>query len=367
MILNKSERNYYILMFSIALGMVAFYIEPIRELDLYRYFNQMDLMKQLDFFEFISEYIFKPELLSNLIFFFVAKMEDYGLLAMLSTIISYYLVTKCVLDYSNKKNMKLIEKLVVLVLLLSVMTFTHFATRIRNNVAIVICAYAFYREYVEGKNNLLTKVLYVLPCFIHTSMLFGVIIRLILFLRGKYLRVVLIIIILILFLGINYITVIGEVLSNFAMFSNYDTKISAYIINNAEYEPTNVKVKFAFMLFMLFNIIYMIKKYNYKKENKNYVKIVLTIDLIMISLVQYNDIFLRFFYLALFINIKLFIDTIKTLKGKDEKFVYYIILLLLTAAHLYLQKTSFADLQFPELFDNIVLNTFSFVMRLIIT
>lgn len=367
MLLTKKHKKYYILFFCIALGMVGFYIEPIRDLDLYRYFNQMDIMQQLDFKEFILEYIFQPELISNLIFYFVAKIDAYGLLCMIAVIVSYYIVIKCVLDYSDRKNIKLIERVVVLVLVLSVMTFSHFAVRIRNNIGIVICAYAFYREYVQEKKNWLTKVLYILPCFIHTSMLFGVIIRMILFLKKKYLKIALIIIMLILFFGTNFIIILGDLLSNVAMFSSYSTKISAYIVNNTEYEPTNVKVKFAFMLFMLLNIIYVIKKYNYLNENRNYVKLVLTIDLIIISLVQYNDIFLRFFYLALFINIKLFIDTIKLLKGRDEKIVYFAVLLLFTMAHLYLQKTSFADLRFPEFFDNILLNTFSFVIRLFIT
>ena len=367
MLLNRTEKNYYILLFCISVGMISFYIEPIQKLDLYRYFNQMDLLGQLDFTEFILKYIFKPELLSNLVFFFISKTGHYGLLSMIATIVSYYFIIKCVLDYGNKRNMKLIEKIVILILILSVMIYTHFATRIRNNVAIVICVYAFYREYVQGKSNFLTKILYILPCFIHTSMLFAVIIRLILFLKEKYLRIVVLIIMLILVVGTSYITTVGDILSNFSMFSSYDDKITDYIINRGEYEPTNVKVKLLFVIFMLFNIIYVMKKYDYKKENPNYVKLVLTADLIILSVVQYNDIFLRFFYLVFFVNIKLFIDTIKILKGKDEKLIYYIILLLFTMAHLYLQKSSFIDLRFPELLDNMALNTFSFVIRLIIT
>lgn len=365
MLLNKSEKNYYILFFCLAVGMIAFYIDPIQELDLYRYFKQMDYMSQFNFMEFINIYAFKPELLSSLVFFFISKIGHYGLLSMIATTVSYYLIIKCILDYANKKNMRLIEKVIILLFVLSVMIFTHFATRIRNNVAVVICAYAFYREYVKGKNNLLTMFLYILPCFIHTSMLIGVIIRLLLFLKEKYLRLVIIIVMLILVVGTMYITALGDMISNFAMFSSYDTKISVYILNGTEYEPTNVKVKFIFMAFILLNTIYMMKKYNYKKDNPNYTKMILAIDLIVISLVQYNDVFLRFFYLAFFVNIKLFIDTIKLLKLKEEKIIYYAIIILFTLAHLKLQKSSMADLRFPEFADNIIVSTFEFFMKLI--
>lgn len=366
MLTSKSKKNYYVLLFCLSLGLIAFYIEPIQALDLYRYFKQMDLLNQLDFLEFIKAYAFKPELISNLVFFIIAKLKQYGFLAMIATTVSYFFVIKCVLECANKKNLRLIEKVIILIFVLSIMIFTHFATRIRNNVGLVLCAYAFYREYVLGKKGNFTKFLYILPCFIHASMLLGVIIRLILLIKEKYLKIVILIIVgVVLVLGNMYIEMIGSFMSNFGMFSSYDDKISAYILSGTEYEPTNVKVKFALMLFILANALYMIKKYNYGKENNEYIKMVLVIDLIIISLVQYNDVFLRFFYLAFFVNIKLFVDTTKILNRKDEKIIYYAIILVFTFAHIKLQNSAMQDLRFPELANNIAINMFQFFAKTI--
>lgn len=366
MLINKSEKNYYVLFFSFSLGIVAFYIEPIQALDLYRYFEQMDVMGQLNFIEFFNTHVLRPEFLSNLTFFIIAKIKQYGLLSMIATTISYYFIIKCVLECANKKNLRLLEKIVILLFVLSIMIFTHFATRIRNNVGLVLCAYAFYREYVQGKKGLFTKMLYILPCFIHASMLLGVIIRLVLCIKEKYLKVILPIIVgLVVILGNMYITMIGGFMSNFGMFSSYDDKISAYILSGTEYEPTNVKVKFALMLLLLCNVIHMIKRYNYGKENSEYTKMILVVDLIVMSLVQYNDVFLRFFYLAFFVNIKLLIDTVRILSRKEEKIIYYALIILFTFAHVKLQYSAMQDLRFPELANNVIINMFQFSWRII--
>ena len=51
-------------------------------------------------------------------------------------------------------------------------------TGLRNSLAMMIFLLAVYVEYFKEKKNILWKILYIIPCFIHMSMAIGVVLRL---------------------------------------------------------------------------------------------------------------------------------------------------------------------------------------------
>jgi hypothetical protein len=262
----------------------AYWVIPRGEMDLTRYLQQITILGNMNWGDFVEIGLSQDFLfIKNILFYTIGKTGNYHLLPAVVIFISYYLMFYMMTDYANRMELKSSEVLMSLMFLVSVMPFISLVSNIRNILAFSIVAFGVYREYIQNKKNILTIICYIAPCFIHISSLALILLRMTVIIssKRKHRNAIFIITGIVLFFlvldnveVVGYLPVVGEYFEAFIIkannyLNNSSSDYAQYLQKSLFYKVQ--RLYFTLSVIFLLLIVYLIplksKGLNLKFEN----------------------------------------------------------------------------------------------------
>ncbi len=169
----------YIWMFVMVLMLLAYSFVPTPNADLSRYYSAVEKAGTHSFLEAVfgtKNGLYDGLYIINAVFWIVAKTGCKGLLPALSVAVvygvSFYVTCDCAERYEKTDWIRWLLAIQFLLL-----PFYNIINNIRNVIAFALVALAMYRELIQNKKNVVTYLLYLVPCFIHVFALTAILIR----------------------------------------------------------------------------------------------------------------------------------------------------------------------------------------------
>ena len=152
----------------IALSGIAYCIIPGKTTDLYAHF---ETIKQISFDGFSAKTSVDNLVIIKALFFMISKTNNYHLLPMVITLITYsiYFFIFNKMYYKNNKNLKKIDIINILILFFALCNFYYIATGIKTALAYSLLALSFYLIDINKKK--LAYFLILISIFCHGSVL----------------------------------------------------------------------------------------------------------------------------------------------------------------------------------------------------
>lgn len=318
LIKDKKHKIVYGILLAIILAIIAYNFIPKEQHDLYRYYFENDCYyANINFERFVREVMFNnSKFLFVILQYIVAQIGNNRILPFIITFIGYSLIFYIIIDFSKIKQVKPI--VTVGVLAFFVLTFYHinFMSGLAQGLSIVLSFLAFYMEYIKGKKKWYYKILYIIPVFIHLSMVAMLFLRVVLQFRLKGRGKICFILILILYTVFpNIIYQILNVIPGMTMIAN---KINSYVLNANSIFISVYDIATLCMLIFSMVIYYTSKKQIKDEFNKNFLKFMEIVMLFNLFSILYRDIFSRTFNISLLsmcLYLLVYIDRIKTKKS----------------------------------------------------
>ena len=183
-LMSEDLKNWklYVVIYIGIIFVSAYIYNPPSGGDLERYFQMLQFCKGNSFSD--SSQILNTLnndnlVVRNFIFWLISNYFSFHLLPAISTATVYGVGAYIVGDFSQSNN-KIND--IPKILLWQFMGLSYFAivANVRNIWAFSLIILAAYREIIKNKKNILTLALYIAPCFLHTSAIVLILIRLIL-------------------------------------------------------------------------------------------------------------------------------------------------------------------------------------------
>ena len=308
--LSKSIKLIAFVMLGLALGYIAYDTLPGIGDDLYRYNIILDDMYLLgkDFFE---KYSYFGEISIIEYYFFI---------------FSFYIFYKENIKLrKDDNNLNKNSILMYIVLIVSCIFFRKIVSCIRYFLAFAILVLAFYRDYVEGKTNITTIILYIISGLLHYCVIPFIIIRVIFNKKFKLLKY-------------KWIVLIMPIIVMFILKSNIfnDVLLLNTMINKFEFYTSNqtVDVKLMFMQIVLWFVLFAwtnnILKQNLRKTEKDYIQFYQIILITMITFLFVPEFFTRYFELICLLSFPI-LCRIKLNKNNPTNLIFYSTTILIFA------------------------------------
>lgn len=162
-----SNWKFFLALFIYTVFVFSYIITPSYENDLTRYFQIIDSIRGLTLGGAVAT-IDNGLPIENFLFWVVATIGDEHLLPAVSASVVYGITAYITLDYA--RNEGFLED-AWMVLLLEVMQFSFFSitNNVRNVFTFSLVVLAAYRDLYKNKRDVLTLLLYILPCFMHKT------------------------------------------------------------------------------------------------------------------------------------------------------------------------------------------------------
>lgn len=167
--LVKSPRQWRIFSagYVVCIAMIAYSWVPQSTPDITRYFSMLDKCSSLTLLE-VNDYFNDGLFVKNFVFWIIGHLGDVHLLPAISTGTVYGIASYITCSCSEKENKTRYIPIIMLVQFLS-LPFFSITSNIRNVLCFALIMLAAYRELYQGKKNIITLILYILPCFIHSG------------------------------------------------------------------------------------------------------------------------------------------------------------------------------------------------------
>ena len=269
---DKENFNFYLFFISIFLGYIAYNFEPLIVDDLFRHYESMNHLSQLNIFEAIFK---DMNILNNLIFYILGKFNIERLYPVIGTIITYYLGMLSITKVLKKSNFSNLQIILIIILSLVLWPFRLVTSGIRNFVVISIIVYWFFAR--EEKLLQASSILIIVACFfIHAyTIIFVFFYCCYKFIPKKYYVNVFIVFIL----SILIFDLIGPYLVNIPIIGYYISKFLAYRNAPLDYDFFSFIYIVGRIFFLIFTLFYAIYT---KKVSKQFI---LLIGITIISLI----------------------------------------------------------------------------------
>lgn len=171
---KPSLRHKYASFVGLLFGMMGYCTRPVRTIDISRYFEQIDGIRELPFSQ-AAGWMDDGLIVKNVFFWLIAKIGDNQLLPFFSLLIIYGITTYVLADALEDDDKKLFGN-ILLLQILQIPFYTVFSN-VRNVVAFAFLLLAVYRDLYRQKRDIITLVLYIVPCYIHLTGFVIVIVR----------------------------------------------------------------------------------------------------------------------------------------------------------------------------------------------
>lgn len=297
-IIYDKKRNWlYAFLLALVFAIIAYNFKPTVEQDLFRYYVEMQAnFSKINFFEYLNKYFFNTKILFKLFQYIICHIGNYRLLQFFITLIGYYISFYMILDFSKLKKCKPI--ITIFTFLVFVFMFYHinFISGLAQYLAISIGFLAFYLEYIKKKSKPIYKILYILPMFIHVTMIIILLFRIMLNFDYKKTKLFYIIFLLIYAIFPNLVYILIKSIPFLFTIAN---KIYIYMI-----EPTFNSFSTYYIFTVIVVIFFAILFYRYKKGKKKqlpiqFLNLMEFILLFNIFSIPYSVIFTRIFNLTI--------------------------------------------------------------------
>lgn len=347
---SKKYKSIYLILLAFVLAIVAYHWIPTQEFDLYRYYNILEKMRKINFHEFLTIYMNKKEIISNILFYLISKIsQNNSLLQFFTTFLGYGIIFYILEDYTKEKKYDNIIFTVALFYVISSFRYITFISGIRNTLAVIIFALGIYLEYIKKEKKWKCNLLYVSAIFIHISSLLILILKLIYtYIFKEKINLKRIIIISSIFLIPEILVYIINKFSNITIFSNLYKMYLAYFINGAQFDAlTGGNILIMNIVRALFCILlYYLNKDKNNKVN-NYVLYLIVVLLAITT--QSKEFIRRYIFLGEILSMLMLMDYYKK-ANKNEKIILVFGTTLFSALLFYLQVKGLFMLNFGNLF-----------------
>ena len=179
----KQWRRFYPILI-VSIGMLAYHLPEIFNGDLSRYFVYLDSFSEMTFSQSV-QYLNDKLYVENLLFWIVAKSSDYHVLPAITTATVYAVMIYITCDsaevFGKEKYIP-----ITLAVQLSCLPFGLIVENVRNISSFAVVILAIYLDIFKRKKDIWILILYVLPCFMHSSAIILLLIRITIKLTNKF-------------------------------------------------------------------------------------------------------------------------------------------------------------------------------------
>ncbi len=329
---NIKRKKYYAILIAIIISIVMYYFVPDISKDLYRYYIIMRRFANMPFNVFLAYITNSTEPLSNLYFYMISKTGNNNLIMIITTLISYGLIYAVLFNHQEKTKLSNFDFNIVFIFMLSVFYLVDDITGIRFCLARLILFWTLYQDLFKGKKNMTILLLYPISILIHTSCIIFVFARILMFLSKNKFNIKIFFLLLMLILSPQIIISMSSYLSNISFLSSLSIKANEYLHLNAGFYPMFIlQVIIAILLYI--TLIYSKEKGLSNKVYINYILIILSFGLLMITKTSIST---RFIRAGIIFSLPVIMDYIKSLKNKS-KIAFCLIVFIICDASLLFQ------------------------------
>jgi hypothetical protein len=150
--------------------MIVYHIAPTPDLDLYRYYDTLDLLKRSGFVAGLSQIWSSSDPLSYSLLFIVASIFNNHAVTLMAALIDYSVFFYMIFDYSKERKLGGSATGAVLIFFLAAYNVVNSFTGIRFALGVSLFLIALYLDVVK-KRRLPSILLYVISPLLHTSMI----------------------------------------------------------------------------------------------------------------------------------------------------------------------------------------------------
>ncbi|MCI9534774.1 MAG: hypothetical protein HFG53_08185 [Lachnospiraceae bacterium] len=187
---NYSKIKYYLPLLVVALSLIAYQYVPMQSNDLLKYYHTIEIVGEMNLLEAI-DYLEDGLLIKNFLFWILGKTGMPQMLPMITAAIVYgvmfYISYDCAKEYCCQQDLFKI----LIIQFFSISFFGQLGT-VRSCIAYAIVILAVYLDLYKRKRNLITYVIYIIPCFIHITALLLIGIRLLFYISNHIRKIAII-------------------------------------------------------------------------------------------------------------------------------------------------------------------------------
>lgn len=186
---DQKHWKSYAFCLAYAAGSAAYCYETNGTSDITRYFEYIDGIRGIslrDFFTY-GKYGSEGEALYifNLFCWVAGAINDPHIIPFISVFIIYYISIFVYCEIGNDYKIRGRDLIWGIVFIFAALNFYSLVNNIRNVLSFTIVGYAVYSDCYKKRHNIWTLFLYVMPIFIHSSVVILIVLRLLLFFAGK--------------------------------------------------------------------------------------------------------------------------------------------------------------------------------------
>lgn len=157
---------------ALLLGLFGLFYVPIPEVDLTRYFTQLDVIRGFSTFSqfFQSLDLTQRVQVSQQVFFYgISRLSWNNLLPFFVVVsvavIGFYIIK----DFTQERDCDSKFKFLIYLAFIMLMPWGQVITNIRYILSVAVFMFAFYRDVFQGKHNIWTWILYFVGCTLHIT------------------------------------------------------------------------------------------------------------------------------------------------------------------------------------------------------
>lgn len=168
-------KRKYVFFVGLLFGLIGYCTKPVREIDISRYFQQLDSIRNLPFSR-AANWADDGLIIKNTFFWLISKLGDNQLLPFFCLLVIYSIVTYILADALSNSKAELFGRMLILLIML--IPFYNVFSNVRNVTAFALLELAVYRDLYKRKRDIWLLLMYILPCYIHMAGFVIVLIRL---------------------------------------------------------------------------------------------------------------------------------------------------------------------------------------------
>lgn len=357
--LDNKNYKFYSLLLVFNIAIIGYYSIVPETHDLTRHYLELHSLIGKSLKEVLDQSITDPLIIKNIWFYLISKTGNFDLLPFTAIILTYYFLLRDTYYLGKKEFMTKGVLFIIAIFLITWYPLERPLSGVRYYVAITLFIHGLYREYVEGKRNLVTYSLYVMPLLLHYGIIILFLIRLFLAFSKK---INVYFYIIILFWGI-FSTIAIDILSNtnIIYISQVAEKAKRYMIYKRDDTLEFIIIIIKILITIIFAGSVFIIKEKYFEFYYKYKKIYdfgLIVSLFIIGGANIYILPDRYFYIILYLLPLILIPMLKFSNNIliKQYFVLFWIAFMVIGA--YYQYVKFKDLKFDITFVEIISKNF---------
>lgn len=261
---KMSYRGIWILNFAccIVLSFFAYHLFPLKALDIYRYYTQIDIAMQsgVNFILQHDDFVTLP--FAGLYVSLFVVLGNKFLLPAVTCFIYYFFISSVVIKYARNNQKSKYGLVLFLIAFYLISNYLGVISGIRNPMAISLFCYILYKDLILKSNFTKCVFGYVSLCLFHPSTIILVIIRLLIFLDKKYDKIICLVLLYWTLLKTNLISFLLKI-SNNSFIMLLSEKLISYDSTEANAVANVSLYTIVYLVFYLSGILtyFIYKKY----------------------------------------------------------------------------------------------------------